>query len=121
MKILGSCVVKVDGQTYLTVPDSVELGIGGYNRTVETADNSIHYRNGPLVASSLGCEFLHSANTDLKKLNDLVEGLVEIITDVGNGITYTIPNATRTGDPISTSSSNGRIRFQCNGDPVPGL
>ena len=121
MKILGTCIVKVDGAQFKTVPDSVELSIGGFNRVVETADNEIHYRNGALVASKVTCEFLHNEKTDLKKLNDLEEGMVEIVTDMGNGITYTIPKASRTGEPITTSSSNGRIKFQAEGSPVPGL
>ncbi len=120
-KILGSCVVKVDGISFLTVPDSVEISFGGRAREAVVADDDVHYRDGPLVPSMLSCEFLHSANTDIKKLNDLVNGLVECITDIGSGITYTIPNATRTGLPIKSSSSNGRIAFQCEGKEVPGL
>lgn len=121
MKVLGTCIVKVDGQLFKTVPDSVELMFGGFSRTAEVADNTVNHRDGPLVPSKMTCEFLHTEKTDIKKLNDLVGGLVEVVTDIGGGITYTIPNATRTGDPISMSSSNGRIKFQVEGDPVPGL
>ena len=119
MKVFGSSIVVVDGKRYNTVPDSVELGFGGRNREAVVADDQVHHRDGPLVPSMLTCEFLHTASLDIKALNDLVGGMVEVITDIG--VTYTIPNATRTGDPIGTSSSNGRIRFQCQGNEVPGL
>lgn len=121
MKILGTVIVKVNGQNYKTVPDSVEISFGGFARTAEVADNTVNHRDGALVPSKLTCEFLHTEKTDIAALNDLIGGLVEAVTDIGGGITYSIPNATRTGDPVSTSSSNGRIKFQCEGDPVPGL
>ncbi len=119
MKVFGSSIVKIDGALFKTVPDSVELMFGGRNRTAEVADDTVNHRDGPLVPSRLTCEFLHTEKTDIAKLNDLVGGVIEIITDIGT--TYTMPNATRTGDPIMTSSSNGRIRFQAEGDPIPGL
>jgi hypothetical protein len=119
-KILGVCIVKISGKKYRTVPDSVELDFGGYEITAETADDEIHFRAGPLQASMLKCEFLHKADTDIKALNELDDKLVEVeCKDLG--LTYSLPNASRTGPPISTSSSNGHIKFQCQGKPVPGL
>lgn len=119
MKILGVCTIKVDGALYKTVADSVELMIGGRARKSVVGDETVNYQDGPLVPSKLTCEFLHTNKSDLKKLNDFVEGMLEIETDIG--VTYTMPNASRTGDPVSTSSSSGRIKFQAEGDPVPGL
>jgi hypothetical protein len=84
---------------------------------VDGGDETVNYQDGPLVPSKLTCEFLHTEKTDIKKLNDLVEGMIEIETDIG--ITYTMPNASRTGEPIGTVSGSGRIKFQAEGDEVP--
>ena len=118
-KILGTCIVKIDGAKYKTVPDSVVLGFGGREVFAEAADDTIQYREGPLMPSTLECEFQHTANTDVRKLNEATDVLIEIETNLG--LTYTMPGARRTGPPITTSSSNGRIKFQASGDPVPGL
>ncbi len=119
-KILGVCIVKIDGAKFKTVPGTTTLGFGGRMRTTEVADDTIQYKEGALFPAYMECEFQHTAGTDITKLNDLLGGLVEIETDLP-GITYTIPNATRVGEPISTTDSNGHIRFRVEGDPVPGL
>lgn len=119
-KILGACIVKISGQKFNTVPDSVELDFGGYEVTAETADDEIHFRNGPKVAAMVKCEFLHKASTDIKFLNEVDDKLIEIEC-LDLGLTYSIPKGTRTGPPIGTSSANGHIKWQAQGNPVPGL
>lgn len=119
-KILGVCIVKIDGAKYRTVPGTTTIGFGGRNRTTEVADETIQYKDGPLMPAFVETEFQHTAGTDIRKLNDLVGGLVEVETDLEN-ITYTIPNATRVGEPIQASDSNGHIKWRAEGDPVPGL
>lgn len=118
-KVAGNYKVKINGQLFKTVPDSVTLGFGGHEVFAEAADDTICYREGPLMPSSLECEFLHTAATDIAFLNNLKDALIEIETNLG--LTYSMPNARRTGPPIRTASSNGRISFQASGDEVPGL
>lgn len=118
-KFVGSGKVKINGQLCKTVPDSIELMFGGHERTAESADDTVCTKDGPLVPSMLNCEFLHTKALDIKMLNDLEGATIEI--EFNNGITYVMPNASRTGPPIKTSSANGRVPFQAQGDEVPGL
>lgn len=118
-KILGVCIVKIDGAKYRTVPGTTTIGFGGRSRSTEVADETIQYKDGPLMAAFVETEFQHTAGTDITKLNNCVGALVEIETDIN--VTYTIPNATRVGEPIQSTDSNGHIKWRAEGDPVPGL
>lgn len=119
LKVLGSCYLKIDGQLYKTVPDSVEITFGGREVTAMPADETIVFQEGPLVPSMIAAEFLLTEKFDVKKINELSGATIEVITNIG--VSYVMPKASRTGAPISAASGTGRVRAQFQGDPIPGL
>lgn len=114
-KFLGNVKVKVNGQLVKTVGDSVELGMGGYARESNMADDTFNFNEKP-ASSKLSFSILHTNKTDVKALNELESGTVEVITDIGKS--YTQTSATRMGDPITSSSSDGTIKVEIEGDPI---
>jgi hypothetical protein len=114
-KVLGNALIKVDGDLCKTIGDSVEFDPGGYEREEVMADNQFHYKEKPR-GSRLSCKFAGSEKTKLKNLTDLADGQIEIIMDTG--VSYTMTNATRMGEPPKVSSGDGTIAFEAMGDPI---
>ncbi len=117
-KIMGNVFVKLDGQLMKCVPDSVTLNFGGYPRESKSADGSILFQDKPVMASKLVCKFYVTKATSVDKINNIENGMAEVITDIGGGITYAIVGATRTGDPVEINSGDGTASFQCEGEPI---
>ena len=112
---LGNCRVKVNGDLCKTVPGSVVLNFGGKTRTSTMADGTYNFAEKDAPAT-LEAKFLHTDKTQIKKLNALAGGTVEIETDFGT--VYAITSATRSGEPLSSNDSDGQITFRCEGDPI---
>lgn len=114
-KYVGTAMVKINGQLVKTVPKSVELNFGGATRTTTMADNTMNFSEEP-TPSKLTFKALVTSQTDEKMINDLVNGTVEIIADVGKS--WTMTSALRSGDPVSMSSNDGQLSVEISGDPI---
>lgn len=114
-KVLGNGFVKIDGDLCKTIGDSIEFDPGGFEREEVMADNQFHYKEKPR-GSRLSVKFAGSEKSKLKKMNDLAGGQIEIILDTG--VSYTMTNATRMGEPPKVSSGDGTISFEAMGDPI---
>jgi hypothetical protein len=117
-KVRGNVKLKINSKLVKTVPDSVDLSVGGYQVTAEVADDSINQRNAKLMPASVKFEGLVTAGFTMKILNELTGATVEIISDVP-GQSYLIVDAFRSGDPVTISSSNGRFSMLIEGNPCP--
>ena len=91
-KFLGNAMVKVNGKLVKTVPDSVEVEFGGFERSEMMADNTFNYQEKP-IASKVTFKCIVTSKTDVKVINELAEGTVEVITDIP-GKTWTQTAAT---------------------------
>jgi hypothetical protein len=117
-KVLGNVKLKINSKLVKTVPDSVELMVGGYQVTAEIADDTVNQRNSKLMPASVKFEGLVTVDFDMKTLNELTGATVEIISDVA-GQNYVITEAFRSGDPVTVSSSSGRFSMLIEGNPCP--
>jgi len=115
-KFLGNAMVKINGKLIKTVPDSVEIEFGGFERSEMMADNTFNYNEKP-VASKVSLKCIVTSKTDVKVINELAEGTVEVITDIP-GKTWTQTAATRMGSPVSITSSDGQLKVEFMGDPI---
>lgn len=116
-KIMGNVLLKIDGQLVKTIPGSVEIEFGGFEREEVMADGQFHYRETP-IASRVTAKLAVTEKTDIRKINNLAEGMVEVVTDIGGGLTWTQSSATRMGEPVKASSSDGQMDFMSAGDPI---
>lgn len=115
-KFLGTAKIKINGGLVKTVPGSVELEYGGKTRESVMADGQFNF-NEKDVPTKLSFKMLHTSKTQMKKVNELADGMVEVETDIGK--TYTITSAARMGDPIKTKDSDGQVDVSIEGDPIP--
>lgn len=109
-------MIKVNGKLVKTVPDSVELTFGGPMRQSVMADNTFNFNEKP-APSKLTFKMLVTSKTEEKVINELEGGTVEILTDIP-GKEWTQTSATRMGDPVTVSSSDGQITVETEGDPI---
>jgi len=115
-KFLGNAMVKVNGKLVKTVPESVELEFGGFERASMMADNTFNFHEKP-IPSKLSFKIIVTSKTDVKTINELDGGTVEVITDVP-GKTWTQTAATRMGPPVKISSGDGQMTVETEGDPI---
>jgi Phage tail tube protein len=115
-KFLGNAMIKINGKLVKTVPDSVELNFGGPMRQSVMADNTFNFNEKP-APSKLTFKVLVTSKTDVKVINELESGTVEILTDIP-GKEWTQTGATRMGDPVSLSSGDGQMTIETEGDPI---
>lgn len=111
-KQVGSAKVKVNGMLLGTVPNTVEVMEGGAQREPVIADGIFHYKETP-VPGSVKAEFLLTDKFPFKTVNELTDGLVEVEYD--NGTRLELTGAMRNGDPISSSTSDGRVKAEFSG------
>jgi hypothetical protein len=115
-KFLGNAMVKINGKLVKTVPDSVELDFGGFQRESVMADNTFNFHEKP-APSKLSFKILVTSKTDVKVINELEAGTIEILTDIP-GKEWTQTGATRMGDPIKIMSGDGQATVETEGDPI---
>jgi hypothetical protein len=114
-KHVGSAKIKLNGMLLGTVPNTVEVMEGGKQRTAQIADGIFH-TNETDVPGSIKAEFLHTAAFSFKTVNELTDGLIEVEYDIGTRLEMT--GATRIGDPISSTTSDGRVKAEFSGTVV---
>jgi hypothetical protein len=115
-KYLGNAMVKVNGKLVKTVPDSVELEFGGFERASMMADNTFNFHEKPMP-SKLTFKALITSKTEEKVINELEGGTVEVITDIP-GKSWTQTSATRMGPPVKVTSGDGQMTIETEGDPI---
>lgn len=115
-KVIGNVKVKVNSKLVKTVPGTVEYDAGGEERTGQIADDTFHYQAMP-TPTTVDWEGVVTDNFDMKALNELQGGTVEILSDVP-GQSRSLQNATRVGPPIKVTSGNGRYKVQVQGEPM---
>jgi hypothetical protein len=111
-KFTGSGKVKVNGQLCKTVPDSIEVMVGGKQRNAQMADDTFNWSEKP-VAATVKCKFLLTDKFPMKTVNDLNEGLLEVELDIGKS--FDLTEACRLGDPLGFTTSDGQVSAEFGG------
>lgn len=90
MKVTGRIKVKVDGELLRSKPGAT-LQIGGVKRKpVPNDQGTVDYMEETAPAQ-VKATLIHVAGTDLRAINDFVDGTVIFETDTGH--VFTIPDA----------------------------
>ena len=108
-------IVKINGQKVNTVQGSVEVEFGGLERTEKMADNQFNYME-TATPSKVTFKALVTPKTPMKLLNELADGQLEIITDIG--VTHLQTSATRMGPPIKMTTTDGELSVEVGGDAI---
>jgi hypothetical protein len=103
MKITGKGTLTVDG-TRFAIENGATLNPGGVNRVAERHGGETYYREEE-VPPSLECNVLHTADTDILALSNLVGATVMFEADTGQKFLLRGAFAT---EPVPIDSSSGK-------------
>ena len=114
-KYLGRAFIRVNGRTIASMPGSAKLNPGGVERSPVMGDfGFLGYTEKP-VHAEIECDIAISSDSDLKALQDMVDGTVTFEGDTGQ--VWIIRKAANAA-PISVAAGDGKASVKFIGSPA---
>lgn len=111
-QITGRALIKLDGRLQKSRPGAT-IRLGGFSRTTQNGDDSVHGYSEAVVSPRIECTFSHDRNTNMTELDNFKDGSILFETDSGK--TYIVSEAWRSDDPATLSTQDGSIPYVFEG------